>query len=69
MSRCDRRLRGAGIDWACGIALDDDHTGVVDEFLCPGCITAEEHTTREVNDATTDYIWIGDRVQMWPKTG
>ena len=29
--------------------------------------TAAEHTQREIKDATTDYVWIGDRVARYPK--
>ena len=66
-ARCNRRLRTAGADWAVAIDMDQDGFGTVVEVYCPDCTTAEEHTRREINDATSDYIWSGDRVAMWPK--
>lgn len=67
-ARCSRRLRGAGTDWAAALELDnDDHLRTVTEVYCPECTTSEEHITREINDATTDYRWVGDHVVMWPK--
>jgi hypothetical protein len=34
----------------------------VGRVVCPDCATAEEHLQREINDATTDYVWYGERV-------
>jgi hypothetical protein len=66
--RCSRRLRNFGADWAVALDLDlDDHLRTVAEVWCPECTTSEEHIQREINDATTDYRWIGDKVAMWPK--
>lgn len=66
-ARCNRRLR-SGADWAVSMTDFDDHSyGVVAEIWCPDCTTPEEHIQREINDATVDYIWSGDRVAMYPK--
>jgi hypothetical protein len=65
-ARCNRRLRD-GAQWACAIDLDTDSLGTVTELYCPKCTTTDEHTRREINDATLDYIWVGDRVLMRPK--
>jgi hypothetical protein len=66
-SRCGRRLRNSGADWACFIDFGDDALGAVTETYCPKCTTSEEHIRREINDATTDYVWVDDRVAMFPK--
>lgn len=66
-ARCGRRRR-SGIDWAVEIGdFDDSGFGVADVLYCPECTTTEEHIQREINDATTDYIWRGERVAMYPK--
>lgn len=67
-ARCDRRVR-SGADWAVSIGddVDDRGFGVVTEIYCPRWTTAEEHTEREINDATSDYVWRNDRVALWPK--
>ena len=66
-ARCNRRLRGDRAQWAVGIDLDADGFGAVTELYCPKCTTTEEHIRREINDATLDYIWVGDRILMRPK--
>jgi hypothetical protein len=65
-TRCGRRLRN-GAEWACSIDFGDDGLGNVTELYCPECTTTEEHLRREINDATTDYVWFGERVAMFPK--
>jgi hypothetical protein len=65
-ARCDRRMRN-GVEWACGMDIDEEGLGTVAEFYCPDCTTAAEHTQREINDATTTYVWYGDRVARFPK--
>jgi hypothetical protein len=65
--RCNRRLRGAAVEWVCDISLDDDGLGAVTEVYCPKCATDGEHMQREINDATTDYVWYGERVARHPK--
>jgi hypothetical protein len=66
-ARCSRRMRGHCAGWACSIDVDDDGLGTVTEFYCPDCTTAAEHTQREINDATTRYVWRGGRVARLPK--
>jgi hypothetical protein len=67
-ARCDRRLRKSGADWTCWIKIDpSDGLGTVPEVYCPDCTTTEEHLQREVNDATVDYRWLGERLAMYPK--
>jgi uncharacterized protein with PIN domain len=66
-ARCNRQVR-SGADWAVSIDdVDDRGYGVVTEIYCPECTTAEERTEREINDATSNYVWRGDRVAMCPK--
>ena len=70
VKRCARRLRNKGADWAVAIDDRDEHGfGTVPEVYCPDCTTAEEHIQREINDATSNYIWRGDRVGLFPKAG
>jgi hypothetical protein len=66
-ARCSRRMRGQRAEWACSIDIDDEGLGTVTEFYCPDCTTAEEHTQRAINDATTSYVWHGGRVARYPK--
>jgi hypothetical protein len=65
--RCDRRLRGAAVEWVCDIELDEEGLGTVAEVYCPDCATATEHLAREVNDATVRYVWYGDKLARFPR--
>lgn len=67
-ARCGRRCR-SGADWAVALDLKEQEQDLrtVTEIWCPDCTTSEEHTEREINDATVDYRWVGDKVRMWPK--
>jgi hypothetical protein len=68
-SRCDRRLRGAGDDWAASITdADYNGYGIVTEVYCADCTTFEERLIREINDSTNNYVWRDGRVALWPKT-
>ncbi len=67
-ARCKRRLRSSVDAWAVAIDDPDDRGfGVVTAVWCPDCTTDEEHIEREINDATSDYVWSGERVACWPK--
>ena len=69
-ARCNRRLRNTATatDWAVALAPDGDtNFKVVEEIWCPDCTSSDEHLEREINDATVDYLWRGDRILMWPK--
>lgn len=72
-ARCNRRLRnprGSGADWAV-LVVTDQKTSLsrADEFICPGCTTAEENVQRELNDASSDYVWVTpEQFQIWPKS-
>ena len=67
-ARCSKRLRNGGDDWAVAIDISgEDGMGEVAELYCGACTTTAEHIQRQINDATTDYVWYGDKLARIPK--
>lgn len=66
--RCNRRLRGAAMDWMVELNFDDDELATPGEINCPDCQTDTEAAERQSNDRDYDYVWVdGERISMWPK--
>jgi hypothetical protein len=67
-SRCDRRLRGAALEWGVDLDRGSDALITPGAVICPDCQTKGERVERERNDRDFDYVWVNaERLSMWPK--